>query len=333
MTTQLEPAAVRSSPEPPRPSSSLRGLILLAVLVLLAAAIVLIRMNGGPGPAAGGAATALPQGETIRAPGSTDHAIGRSGESVISYRLPGVVVRGPRSQRHTMTDIAHLVQAAIPRVTAVWGSHWARHAVVEIPATEAELAKLSGDRGDLARIAAVTSAEISSRRGRQALSDDRIVINPRVWPTLDRTGARVVLTHELTHVATGAVTGAATPRWLVEGFADYVGFRGSGLALRAVARELERAVRTKGVPRRLPPDAAFDAGDPHLARAYELAWLACRYIAARAGQPALVRFYRLVGRAGAGPKAVLRRALRVVLDLTPSEFRQGWRRYVEARLT
>ena len=41
-------------------------------------------------------------------------------------------------------------------------------------------------------------------------------------------GKQVVLTHETTHVATRADTTAATPLWLSEGYADWVGYRGHG---------------------------------------------------------------------------------------------------------
>ncbi|KIF06184.1 lipoprotein, partial [Streptomyces sp. RSD-27] len=52
-------------------------------------------------------------------------------------------------------------------------------------------------------------------------------------------------------------------------------------------------------PAALPDDAAFAFGGDQeaMARAYEGAWLACRLVAARWGDAALVRLYESAGRA------------------------------------
>jgi hypothetical protein len=239
-----------------------------------------------------------------------------------------VLVLGALQDSDTMYEVAALARNAIPKVTAVWG-RWSQRAVIRIPSTQHEMALITGDNGGLDRIAAVASAEVQSSHGRPAPVGNRITINPQAWPDLGAEGASVVLTHELTHVATRADTGTQTPRWLAEGFADYVGFRGSGLSVRSIAAELARAVRHGRLPLRLPTDADFGGRARGLNRAYELSWMACRYLAKRFGQADLVRFYRQVGRSRLRTGPAVASALHRVLGLTPAQFTLGWRKTVE----
>jgi hypothetical protein len=141
-----------------------------------------------------------------------------------------------------------------------------------------------------------------------------------------------VLTHELTHVASRADTGVQTPRWLQEGFADYVGFAGTGVATRVIAAELARDVRAGRLPRRLPGDRGFAGSSPRLAQAYQQGWLACRLIAARAGQSGLVRFYRSVGTSTASAGPAVDHALRQVMHMSTQQFTALWRGYVRQQL-
>ena len=97
-------------------------------------------------------------------------------------------------------------------------------------------APASGYRG----IAAVTTGEAG---GSAKAPADRIIVNPDAYGVLGDFGKQVVLTHETTHVATRAPTTAATPLWLSEGYADWVGYRGTGRTAAQAAPELARAVR------------------------------------------------------------------------------------------
>ncbi|MFC7643582.1 hypothetical protein ACFQX6_24425 [Streptosporangium lutulentum] len=65
-----------------------------------------------------------------------------------------------------------------------------------------------------------------------------MIVLPSGYARLSEVGRDVVITHELTHVATGATRGGRVPMWLSEGFADYVGYRDAGIAVRTVAAEL-----------------------------------------------------------------------------------------------
>jgi hypothetical protein len=143
----------------------------------------------------------------------------------------------------------------------------------------------------------------------------------------------VVLTHETTHVATRAHTTAATPLWLSEGYADWIGYLGTGRTAAQAAPELESAVVEGHLPADLPADADFGfSGDAaELARAYEGGWLACRLIADHWGEVRLNDFYRAVGDHGRRPGAV-EGALKDVLHTTPEKFTQDWREYLRAQL-
>ncbi|MDH2424555.1 hypothetical protein [Sphaerisporangium sp. TRM90804] len=155
---------------------------------------------------------------------------------------------------------------------------------------------------------------------------DRVIVEPRSFDRLTVAGRDVVLAHELAHVALGAATDGRTPKWLVEGLADYIGYLDAGIPVRTAAAELAADVRAGRAPRSLPDRADFATGAPRLAQAYQEAWLACRYVAARFGERALVTLYRESMRSD--PRTALRRTL----GLTPAEFTAAWRSHVRAEL-
>ena len=248
-------------------------------------------------------------------------------------RTPSVLVLGHPESMATMQGVAAEVAADIPRVSAVWGEHWSQHAVVLVPSTQQELGRVVDDYGSLDNIAAVATAEVQIGSGKPDPVGDRIGINPANWPKLSPLGRRIVLTHELTHVATRAVTSAATPTWLAEGFADYVGYLGSGVPTTFVAQDLGNDLRAGQEPRHLPRDGQFDGRNVRLSQSYEGAWLACRLIAERWGQRTLVRLYDAVGRSHEQPAAAVASALQRFLHLSQPEFTKAWRAYLSTELT
>lgn len=251
---------------------------------------------------------------------------------VVVVRRPRVLVLGHPGEESTMQLLADEAVADIPRVTAVWGSRWTRRVVLLVPSTQHELSMVVDDYGDLDHIAAVATAEVQTHPGRPDPVGDRVGINPDNWPKLSALGRRIVLTHELTHVATRSVTGAAMPTWLAEGFADYVGYLGSGIPTDFAAQELAADVRAGHVPAQLPSDDEFDGDSKQLSQAYEGAWLACRMIAERHGQSTLVRFYRTVGTSASGQSDALASASAKVLHEPFSRFTREWRSFVRAEL-
>ncbi|WP_262845917.1 hypothetical protein [Sphaerisporangium corydalis] len=185
--------------------------------------------------------------------------------------------------------------------------------LVLAPATTAQAAVLAAP-ADLTGLAAVAGA-------------GRVIVEPVSFARLSPVGRDVVLAHELTHVATGASADGRTPTWLVEGFADYAGYLGAGVPVPAAAAELAAEVRAGRVPAALPGREDFAAGAPRAAQAYEEAWLACRYVAGRFGERALVTLYRESMRGDAG--AALTRAT----GMGTAQFTAAWRAYVRTELS
>jgi hypothetical protein len=94
-----------------------------------------------------------------------------------------------------------------------------------------------------------------------------VSVHEPAWARLTPAGRQEVLTHELVHVATDRFTTARTPQWLVEGLAEAVALRGSGIPDRHAGQELAAA---HTLPTHLPTGADF-AATPALA--YQESWL------------------------------------------------------------
>jgi hypothetical protein len=252
---------------------------------------------------------------------------------------PVVVVHGKRSLvlAHVgSVSLAHTLaasaDAAVPRVTAFWGTRWARSVVILLPDSEDELRQIVGTTQDLSQIAALATAEVGGSPGSASAVGDRIAINPKTFGTLGSLGRRVVMTHEITHVASRAVTGANSPTWLVEGLADYVGFKGTTSSLRFDAAELAHQVDIGHLPTALPSSAAFAHAGATLSLDYEEAWLACKFIVSRSNEATLIAFYRQVGTATGTPAVVLKDAFAQVLHTDQATFTRSWISYLTASL-
>jgi hypothetical protein len=240
----------------------------------------------------------------------------------------GALVLGTGVPPARLRDLARRAAAAIRRVDAVWTPRWARRAVLLVPQDERHAAALAGARGttEIGSLAALATVASGPDGTPPPGSGDRVVLAPDGFARLSGLGRDVVLTHELTHVATRAATTASTPLWLVEGFADYAGYRGRGVPVRTAAQELAAGVRRSGPPSALPGDAAFAGTARALPQAYEQAWLACRLIAARYGETRLTRLYTAAGR------GTTDHALRGVLGADTSAFTAAWRSYLRREL-
>lgn len=248
-------------------------------------------------------------------------------------------VRGERSlvlgvgqPADRLRSFAELADRAVPSVTQAWGTEWPRRIVVLVPESLEGMAGLLGSPASSYRgIAAVTTGETGAPAEAPA---DRIILNPVAYGVLGQSGKQVVLTHEATHVATRAHTSAATPLWLSEGYADWVGYLGSGRTPSDAAPELWRAVTQGRVPAGLPTDEdfGFTGAAAGLAQAYESGWMACRMIADRWGEVRLGEFYRAVGAHEKRPGAV-EDAMEKVLGTTVEDFTWQWRDYLRGQLT
>ncbi|ACY98615.1 MULTISPECIES: peptidase MA family metallohydrolase [Thermomonospora] len=234
------------------------------------------------------------------------------------------VVRGEHSlvigSSPLLREIADRLDAAVPVVTEVLGERWARRAVALVPADDVQAAALVPDGDPLGDAGSIAALAVSGDSG-----EDRIVIAPGTFSRLNALGRKVVLTHELTHIATGGARDGRTPLWLIEGLADYVGYRDTKVPVRSAARELRAEVTAGHLPRRLPGPAEF-ADAARLPQAYAEAWLACRMIADRYGEDALVRLYRAAGERSQDA------ALRSVLGLDTAGLTAMWRDYLHREL-
>lgn len=249
-----------------------------------------------------------------------------------------LVVRGKHSMvlgvgqpGEALHRFADLADTAVPAVSDVWGTKWPGHVVVLVPKSLEGMAGLLGSPASSYRgIAAVTTGETGAPARAPA---DRIIVNPDAYGLLGTIGRQVVFTHETTHVASRSDTTAATPLWLSEGFADWVGYRGTGRTPEQAAPELWEAITESRVPRALPTDEDFGFGGSAtgLALAYEGGWMACRMIADRWGEERLVEFYRAVGAHKKRPGAV-EEALEKVLDTNLEDFTAQWREYLRVQL-
>jgi len=239
------------------------------------------------------------------------------------------LVVGIDTPTSTLREYARLADASVPEVTAVWGRDWNRHPVIVVPRTVAQLGRALGrTAASLEGYAAVTTGEVGDGTGTGAGSGLRIWTNTPGMASLSALGREVVVRHEITHVATDAPGTPSVPLWLEEGFAEYVGYRGSGLALTDELLELVSAQRRGTAPTHLPTQEEFDGEQVDLA--YEGADLACRLVAEAYGQKALVRLYRLT-RSGAGSAdANLDAALRRVTGSGTAAFESAWRARIRA---
>jgi hypothetical protein len=122
------------------------------------------------------------------------------------------------------------------------------------------------------------------------------------------------LTHEFTHAAMGPVTGPHTPRWVVEGFAEYVAYKDGRYNAAGIKAALGGMVVGN-----FPDDKQFYE-EP---RNYIAGWLACRMIAETYGQAKLIAFYEAFLR-----MSEVESVSREVLGVGQAQLEQQWRDFV-----
>ncbi|MDX5311621.1 MAG: hypothetical protein LPK23_09670, partial [Rhodococcus sp. (in: high G+C Gram-positive bacteria)] len=149
----------------------------------------------------------------------------------------------------------------------------------------------------------------------------RIVFSPAAEQRLDEAGLRAILRHELTHVAARTDTVDGSPLWILEGYADYVGYRGTGGDLAAIAPTLAAVVAERGAPSTLPADAEFAGDGARLA--YESAWSIAAFVAEEFGSERLTALYRRLS-AGPADTRELDAALGDVLGVDADQLVDRW---------
>ena len=240
------------------------------------------------------------------------------------------VVLGHPYQRDDVDALAGDVGAAVAAVTQLWGTDWARHAVIAVASDPAEFAALTHDTGEVSDQIAAASVSDPFVPPAQP-TGQRIVFSAAAGRRLGPEGLRETLRHELTHVAARAVTVDGSPQWVLEGFAEYSAHRGSDHTFAQLAPTLTAKARTGALPADLPADEAFaptPGNDAELA--YEQGWSANAYVAARFGEPKLVELYRHLA-TGPQDAPALDTALRSTLGIGHSDFVARWRDWIKAR--
>ncbi|MEJ2859360.1 MULTISPECIES: hypothetical protein [unclassified Saccharothrix] len=237
----------------------------------------------------------------------------------------GFVLSHPGGEPLAARVLAEL-DTAVDTVTRVWGPAWSRQVAVLIPAGVEELRALVGPGFADGSIAGVAVADRVDAETRTA-QGQRVVLNPAGASVLSPLALRVLLRHEITHVAARGETVDGAPMWLLEGFADYVGYRGSDVPPRKAAPALAAQLQRE-LPTALPADADFRG--PGMELAYQQSWSLNLYLAQRLGEPGLVDLHRKI--AGAG-RVSPERLDALVLEATGEDVAglvRGWQHFLRA---
>ncbi|MBB5959892.1 hypothetical protein FHS29_006514 [Saccharothrix tamanrassetensis] len=237
----------------------------------------------------------------------------------------GFVLSHPGGEPLAARVLAEL-GTAVATVTEVWGPAWARQVAVLIPADARELQALVGPGFADGSIAGVAVADRVDARTHTA-QGQRVVLNPDRASVLSPLSLRVLLRHEITHVAARGETVDGAPMWLLEGFADYVGYRGSDVPPRKAAPALAALVKT-APPSELPPDGRFRGATMELA--YQESWSLNLYLARKLGEPGLVEVYRRIARAGPLTGARLDALVLETTGADVAELVRGWREFLRS---
>ncbi|TSE01194.1 hypothetical protein FOS14_05510 [Skermania sp. ID1734] len=232
------------------------------------------------------------------------------------------VVMGHPEQRAEIAALAADLPAAVASVTQLWGTGWSQAPLVITTGSADEFAQLAGAEHTGAEIAAVAVADSVDTKSK-VVTGQRVVFSPDAATRLDAATRQSILRHELTHVAARSVTVDGSPMWMLEGFADYSGYRNSGLSFAQIAPRLTQEVLADGPPKALPADADYQTADDRAKLAYEQGWSACAYVAATFGEKKLVQLYHELARGPADAQQV-DAAFRDVVGLDTAQFINRW---------
>lgn len=249
---------------------------------------------------------------------------------VVSTTEHGIVLSHPGSE--PMVDrLVRELDSSVDAVSAVWPTSWSRRVALMLPDSPGEMRALVGPDFPVESVVAVAVADRVVNKTR-TVAGQRVILSPSGIRGLSVASLRIVLRHEITHLAARADTVDGSPTWLLEGFADYVGYRDSGVTLAEGAPDLAKKVRQDGPPTSLPEDRAFRSSGSELDLAYQQSWSLSRYIADRYGEPTLIAVYRKL--AGAGPVSASETddMLHEVLGVDRGGLVAGWQSYLREAL-
>ncbi|WP_273938809.1 peptidase MA family metallohydrolase [Kutzneria chonburiensis] len=224
--------------------------------------------------------------------------------------------------------IAGELDADVKAVSAVWDQPWSREVAVLVPSSDDEMKAFVGPEFAVDAIAAVAVADRVDN-GRHTAIGQRVVLNPGNAEQMPPSSLTVVLRHEMTHIAARGYTVDGTAMWMLEGFANYVGYRNSGIPMDAAAADVADLERNGKPPTDLPANADFAAGGDKINLAYDEAWTLTSFIADTFGQHALVTLYLRI--AGGSLTADVGQQLHDVLGLDKAGLVAGWQDYLRRK--
>jgi hypothetical protein len=196
-------------------------------------------------------------------------------------RVTGVFSAG----RDNPAKILNLAEKALGRVAVVRPGGWVGKVFVIATRDRKVFDAYFGDNPErvdqVAAIAVPHYNEVHSWGSSNKYSATRVIFNPDQLDA-DQLQLGDDLTHEFTHAAMAPVTSGWTPTWLVEGFAEYVSYKGATIQ-QAKLRDALRGVSTADL---MAGEEFYDEPANYLT-----GWLACRMISEKYSEAKLIGLY------------------------------------------
>ncbi|WP_203903505.1 hypothetical protein [Virgisporangium aliadipatigenens] len=187
--------------------------------------------------------------------------------------------------RDNPAKILNLAEKALGRVAVVRPAGWVGKVFVIATRDRKVFDAYFGDNPErvdqVAAIAVPHYNEVHNWGSSNRYAATRVIFNP---DQLDEDQLQLGddLTHEFTHAAMAPVTSGWTPTWLVEGFAEYVSYKGANIQ-QSKLREALRGVSTADL---LAGEEFYDEPANYLT-----GWLACRMISEKWSEAKLIALY------------------------------------------
>ncbi|MFL6099897.1 MAG: hypothetical protein ACJ71T_08090 [Actinomycetales bacterium] len=253
------------------------------------------------------------------------------------------LVIGQARDDATLQRVADAVDRAVTADLVFWPAgngrtRWAGRVVVYVPTEQREFTSLF--RGSKQTADGVVAVAIpvydhmyfdayGNGHPYGEVSGSRIIINPKYFRPSSSFFA-VTLRHEVSHVAAQPITSPGTPSWLVEGLAEYVGWRQSDPSRTFFARGVDRRtaeqINARTFHLTLPSSSTFYVGSSAtIASRYTAGFLVCAYIQHRYGESRLKTFATRMDAAKTPSKerAVLKSALQKTFGLSTTGLQNG----------
>ena len=196
-----------------------------------------------------------------------------------------VVVSARDAKR--LSELASQADAAVTAVAALWSSGWSHTAVLFATRDPDVFASFLGRNRVVSEASGVTLG--LPGLGASDVQDTRVIVNPTDAPPGDAF-LPVLLRHEFTHVAQWNTQAPGTPRWVIEGIAQYTAYR-HHLSLARVSRQIVVDAEAHRWKLAMPASSTFYGEDPGQEYHYDMAWLAWEYISEHYGEKKLKTLY------------------------------------------